>query len=110
MGTKVPSRVTVPELGPDWSLPLLHKMIGGLSHCVGGVATGKDLISHQDKSVRITVGGLEDHVEGHAHRSCAVLEWSGEFRVCEDAQGDDGLSGTGNVDGVDGAISRKEQE
>lgn len=110
MGTKkkkVPARVTVQELGPDWSLPSLHKMIGGLSHCVGEIGTGKNLISHQGKSARVTVGGLEDHIKGHAHRSCTVLEWSGEMRVCEDAQGDDSLSRTGDVDG---AMAREEQE
>lgn len=106
MGTKVPAKVTDQELEPDWSLPLIHKMIGGLSHCVGEVATGKNLISHQGKPVRITAGGLEDHVEGRAHRSGTVLEWSVELKVCEDAQGDDSLPSAGNVDS---AVSREKQ-
>lgn len=80
-------------------------MIGGVvSLCVGVVGTCKDLISHQDKPVRVIVGGLEDHVEGQADRSCTVLKWSREFRVCEDAQGDDRLSATWNMDGGDGDL------
>lgn len=82
-------------------------MISGLSLCGGEVGTCKDLISHQGKPLRITVSGLEDHVERHADRSCAVLQWSGEFRVCEDAQGDDSLPSIWNMDG---AVSREEQE
>lgn len=102
------STITAQDPGPDGLLPLLHKVIGGVvSLCVGVVGTCKDLISHQDKPVRVIVGGLEDHVEGQADRSCTVLKWSREFRVCEDAQGDDRLSATWNMDG---AISREEQE
>lgn len=82
-------------------------MIGGLSHCVGEVVPGKDFISHQRKLVRITAGGSEDHVEGHAHGSCMVLEWFVELEVCGDAQGDDSLSSARNVDS---AVSREKQE
>lgn len=104
-GPKVPESSTAQDLGPGGLLPLLHKMIGGLSLFVGDVGTCKDLISHQGKPVSVIVGGLEDHVERHADRSCTVLKWNGEFGVCEDAQGDDGLPSVWNMVG---AVSREE--